>query len=68
MKIAGIYSFNGGSEFVKRKYESELSEVEQVIVSINARKFKTKRSREKTMPGRTLYSPRALNKVLRPDF
>ncbi len=61
MRIAGLYSFAGGKKFVEENYPSELSEVKQAIVTIDANKSKTKVSKEKTMRGRMLFSPIKLN-------
>jgi hypothetical protein len=68
MIIAGLYSFNGGERVVKRKYAGELREVEQIIAAVNSRKHKTKTSREKTMPGKQLYSPPSLNRTFTRQF
>jgi len=68
MKIAGIYSFNGGREIIEEQFATELRDVEQVIATVDSEKHKTKTSREKTMPGRKLYSPRALNKAFKTGF
>lgn len=68
MKIVGIYSFNLGREVITSKYPAELEEVRQVISTVDSTQCKTKTSREKTMPGRTLYSPRALNKIFTKEF
>jgi hypothetical protein len=68
MKIAGVYSFNGGQEAFEAEFVSELREVEQVIAAVDSEQCKTKTSREKTMPGKTLYSPRALNRAFRAGF
>lgn len=68
MIIAGIYSFNHGEEIIRSQYSRELTEVEQVISIIESSKFKTKTSQEKKMQGRTLYSPRALNKAFAKEF
>jgi hypothetical protein len=68
MIIAGIYSFNGGEEIIHAQYPAELGEVEQVIASVDSTQCRTKASREKTMPGRTLYSPRALNRSFAKEF
>jgi hypothetical protein len=61
MKIAGIYSFNGGEKVVNAKYAGLRKEVERAIVKIDAQTCKTKESEEKTMSGDMLYSPVALN-------
>lgn len=68
MIIAGIYSFNRGQDIIASQYPAELEEVEQVIAAIDSTQCKTKTSREKTMPGRTLYSLRALNKAFTKEF
>ena len=68
MIIAGIYSFNGGQEFTNRKYEHLLNEIREVILNVDAEKHKTKKSEEKTMLGKTLYSPVSLNKAFRAEF
>lgn len=65
MKIAGIYSFNGGKKVIEAQFVSELREVERVIEVVESEKHKTKISREKTMPGRRLYNPRTLNKAFK---
>ncbi len=68
MKIVGIYSFNGGAEAVQKKYAEELEEIKRILASVDAKKHKTKRSKEKTMRGKVLYSPRSLNKAISDDF
>lgn len=68
MIIAGIYSFNCGEDIITSQYSTELEEVKQVIAAIDGTRYKIKTSREKTMPGRTLYSPRALNKAFTREF
>jgi hypothetical protein len=62
MKIAGIYSFNGGVQAVEKKYPHLLKEIKVAIKKIDASACKTKQSREKTMPGKMLYAPAMLNK------
>ncbi len=68
MIIAGIYSFNRGEEMITSRYPTELGEVKQVIAAVDSTQCKTKTSREKTMPGRTLYSPRVLNRAFTKEF
>lgn len=68
MMIAGMYSFNRGQEEINKRYPSELKEIEIIINNIEANKFKTKFSKEKTMRGRMLYNPIALNNAFRVDF
>ena len=68
MKIVGVYSFNGGEKTVQRKYAKELNEVKNILAHVDAKKHKTKRSKEKTMRGKVLYSPRSLNKEISDRF
>jgi len=68
MKIAGVYSFNGGADAVKKKYTKELGEVEKILANVETKGHKTKQSLEKTMRDKILYSPRSLNKAISDDF
>ncbi|NOZ05755.1 MAG: restriction endonuclease [Chloroflexi bacterium] len=68
MKIAGIYSFNGGREAIQARFKSELHEVTRAIAAVDSDEHKTKASREKTMSGRRLYNPRTLNKTFKTAF
>jgi len=67
MRIVGIYSFNGGRETIETQFASELREVKQIITLVDSERHKTKISHEKTMRGRKLYSPRALNKAFKTE-
>jgi hypothetical protein len=68
MRIAGIYSFNKGQEVLEVKFPLELQEIKAAIAGVDAAQYKTKISREKTMPGRILYKPSALNKAFKREF
>jgi hypothetical protein len=68
MKIAGEYSFNGGREAVRKNYPKLLAEIRDVIESVDAHVCKTKESEEKTMPGKILFSPMALNNQFKTSF
>jgi Restriction endonuclease BglII len=68
VRIAGVYSFKNGEKVVTAKYPDLLIEVNEVIKSIDSSKCKTKKSKEKTMRGRLLYSPRRLNKIFKESF
>ena len=68
MKIVGVYSFNGGEKAVQKKYAKELEEVKKILAHVDAKKHKTKTSREKTMRDKILYSPRSLNKDISNGF
>ena len=61
MEIIAIYSFNKGKDFIESKHEKELKEIIEVIHAVDATKCKNKVSKEKTMPGQILYSPKEMN-------
>ncbi len=68
MRIVASYSFNGGELAVRHNYEHLLAEIVNAVSSVDAAAHMTKTSREKTMPGRTLYSPRSLNRAFKVFF
>jgi len=68
LKIAGIFSFNKGKKEVLGRYPQLYKEIEHVIASIDSSKYKTKVSKEKTMPGKMLYNPMALNGAFKKSF
>lgn len=68
MIIAGVYSFNGGKEAVEARFAPEFRDVERIIAKVDSRRHKTKTSREKTMPGKRLYSPPSLNRAFKSAF
>jgi hypothetical protein len=68
MQIVGRYSFNGGLDFILEHYPALLQEVEAQVSAVDAASCKTKASREKTMPGKQLYSPKALNTAFKKVF
>lgn len=68
MHIAGEYSFKGGAKVVKNKYPRLLEEIERAIAKVNAAEHLTKKSKEKTMPGKMLYNPASLNKAYKHEF
>ena len=68
MIIAGTYSFNGGKDYIEKHYKSSLSEIEEIIAVVDAETHKVKNSREKTMPGKKLFSPISMNKAFKNEF
>ncbi len=62
MKIATTYSHLNGLEFLIVHKQKLWDEIQDVIQNVDAAKCKTKISREKTMPGKKLYSPIDMNK------
>lgn len=65
MKIGAMYSHLNGREHIHFHRPSLWDEIESVITSVDAAKCKTKISKEKTMPGMMLFSPKAMNKDFR---
>ena len=68
MNVVYKYSHKNGEALVSRDYGELYNEILAVISSVDSDTYKTKISEEKTMPGKMLYSPRALNAVFREEF
>jgi hypothetical protein len=68
MKIAGEFSFNKGATVLAKHHQQRLDEVYDVISRVDSSTCKTKKSKEKTMRGKILYSPRALNRAFKALF
>jgi hypothetical protein len=61
MKIAETYSHLNGLEFLLVHKPNPWEEIRGVVSEVDAAKCRTKVSKEKTMPGKLLYSPIAMN-------
>lgn len=61
MKISETYSHLNGLEFLLVHQPKLWKEIQDVITKVNAEACKTKVSKEKTMKGKLLYSPVAMN-------
>lgn len=68
MIVAGQFSFKGGKDYIEKRYPHLLEEISGIIGRVSAADHMTKVSREKTMPGRMLYNPRALNTAFKKEF
>jgi hypothetical protein len=68
VRVAAEYSFNRGKQEIAGRYPHLLAEVYAAIKEVDSSRHKRKRSAEKTMPGRMLYSPRSLNKAFTRAF
>jgi len=68
MKIAQKYSHLNGEEYLIVHHKELYEEIIKVIKSIDAEKFLTKESKEKTMKGKMLYSPIELNNAFKEKF
>ena len=65
MKIVAEFKFNNGKDVIEQNFINEFNEIKRAISNINAELYKTKKSKEKTMPGKMLYSPRKLNNAFK---
>jgi len=61
MRIIEKHSHLNGEEYLIVHHQPVYEEIAEVIASVDAERFRTKVSKEKTMPGRLLYSPKDLN-------
>jgi len=68
MKITQKYSHLNGEEYLIVHHKKIYDEILKVIESVDAERFKTKISKEKTMKGKRLYDPKALNKEFKRIF
>lgn len=68
MKIKHIYSHLNGHEYLLVHHPDLLHEITNTIDMIDASKYITKESNEKTKKGKMLYSPRELNTAFKEVF
>jgi hypothetical protein len=66
MKVVYEYSHLGGSEILHVRYPAIEQEIDCTILGIRAQRGKV--SREKTMPGRLLFSPLEMNRQFKEAF
>lgn len=65
MKIAALYSHLNGHEHTLVHKPHVWEEIREVIAGVDASKCLTKVSKEKTMRGKTLYSPVEMNRLFK---
>ena len=68
MKIGAIYSHLNGLEWLKSEKPLIWREIESVVALVDAKKCKTKVSKEKTKKGKIFYSPKDLNTAFKQQF
>ncbi len=68
MKIEEYYSHLNGYEYIKVHKPKLWKEIAEIISGVDIDSHRTKVSREKTMPGEKLISPRSLNNAIRDGF
>jgi hypothetical protein len=68
MRIVATYSHLNGEEYLLARNRKLYSEIKDIIRSVDASKFQTKISEEKTMAGRRLFDPGALNREFKRLF
>ena len=67
MDVVYTYSHLGGEEILIVRHPELYKEIMKVIRVIKS-PGKTKESKEKTMPGKMLYSPKAMNNLFKKEF
>lgn len=68
MEIIEKYSHLNGEEYLIVHHKKVYREIADVIQSVDANKFRTKVSKEKTMKGKLLYNPEELNEQFKRLF
>lgn len=68
MRIVEYYSHLNGYEWLLVHHPQVWKEIQRIVRSIDAKKCKTKISKEKNMIGRVLFSPGALNSCFADGF
>lgn len=63
MILKEYYSHLNGFEWLMYHQQESWEEIKATIESVNANQYRTKVSKEKTMPGKLLYSPKELNEA-----
>jgi len=62
MEVIAEYSFKNGKDFLEKHHVNELEEIREIVSLVDASVCRTKKSKEKTMKGKMLYSLIDLNK------
>ncbi len=65
MRIEAKYSHLNGEEYLLVHRKQLWDEVKEVIAAVDAASCRTKVSREKTMPGKVLFSPADMNRAFK---
>lgn len=68
MRIVETYSHLNGEEYLLVHRPEIYSEIREAVAAVDAPAHRTKKSLEKTMHGKKLFSPRALNKAFEEQF
>jgi len=68
MKIAAKYSHLNGFEWLNFHHPDMWKELQEAIDAIDAERYRTKVSKEKTMRGKMLYAPTQLNEAFRKEL
>lgn len=68
MIIAAEYSFNDGRAIIETRWPKVVAEIEKIVAGVSAAKHRTKKSKEKTMVGKMLFDPGAMNKTIAKAF
>jgi len=68
MRIKHIYSHLNALEGLKAHYPERWDEIQSIIENVDASTLITKKSKEKTMLGKLVYSPKEINACFKKEF
>lgn len=68
MRVAATYSHLNGLEYLLVHKPGLWQEIQDVINAVDANVYKTKESKEKTMMGKMLFSPKEMNAAMNNEF
>ncbi len=68
MKIVETYSHLNGEEYLQMRHPELYDEIKDIINKVDASTCLTKKSKEKTMRGKKIYSPKRLNQEFKRLF
>jgi len=68
MRIAAHYSHLNGLEYLLVHQPGVWEEIQGIIAAVDGKACKTKISKEKTMKGKLLYSPKDMNTAMKIGF
>jgi hypothetical protein len=68
MRIVQNYSHLNGEEYLIVHHQQAYQEIKDAVAAVDAFACRKKRSKEKTMSGKILFSPKALNRAFKDFF
>lgn len=68
MRIVETYSHLNGEEYIQMRHPEIYNEIKSIIANVDASACLTKKSKEKTMRGKKIFSPKKLNSEFKQLF